>query len=318
MSVDDVIDDIESRTDQVFFDNFETVPVEILTEVAPTIAPRFVDSFLKTTREGIHCGELLIDGQYGGFRPANLSHREAEHKTQIYNKAFYSIEERGVDLASLGHVVQAINLFRRYLHDHGSHVSSVMYMIDRKDLNEEAVKEELQKLGRHFIYLNRHVASELNGRHDFEDFDLAFVCDDAASFAGLKNPMCSDCKFEGQSLTLNGDPNSVYVAILNLCKNGIAYGKQSVRVGVSKEDEFAVVTVVDKGEGIPQDQWSSIRQEGVSYKGSSGLGLAIVSDAIEKTHGGRIEFGKGTVFPYNGAEVRLYLPLRHQAFAPLE
>src|SRR3989338_6942181 len=150
-SVENVIDDIESRTDQVFFDNFKTVPVEILAEVAPTIAPRFIDSFLKTTREGIHCGKLLIDDQYGEFRPADSSHRAAEHKTQIYSNAVYHIGERGVDIASLGNVIQAMNLFRRYLHDHGNPVFSAMCRIDRGDLNEEAVKKELHTLGRHLL-----------------------------------------------------------------------------------------------------------------------------------------------------------------------
>lgn len=129
----------------------------------------------------------------------------------------------------------------------------------------------------------------------------------------MKDPSRSDCKFDGDSLIINGDPNSVYVAILNLCKNGIDYGNQNVRVRATKQGDLAVISVVDAGKGIPEEQLPFIKQEGVSYNGSSGLGLAIASNAIERVHGGRLEFGRGIVSPYTGTEARLYLPLRQSA-----
>lgn len=148
-SVDDLIGDIESRTKDVFFNNFETVPLGVLAEIAQIIAPRFIDSFLMAAEEGIHCGETLISCNYREFMPVVLSHEQVKHKTQIYKNAVYCTGERGVNLKSIGNVVQAMNLFIKYLHDHGNPVFFAIYRIDDRlnggSLDQEAVKKRIKK-----------------------------------------------------------------------------------------------------------------------------------------------------------------------------
>lgn len=308
-SVEEIIADIESRTENVFFRNLETVDTKILNEVAKMITPRFIDTFLRTTEEGINCGQILIDGRYDQFKSANKTHWQTRRKTNIYHNVFHSIGIAGVDIESIGNITRIMNLFVKYLHDHGDPSYMALYHISLEEPIKEKTKEELRIIGRHFIYLNRHVAAELREQHNFEDFDLTYISQDAVSLIRMKNSHY-DCKFEGDPLMIKGDQNTIYVAISNLCKNGISYGNLSIKVSVLREDDFAVVSVVDQGEGISLEELPNVILEGVSYKGSSGLGLAIVSDAIERVHRGRIEIDRGTVAPYIGAEVKLYLPIR--------
>ncbi|TGQ64707.1 HAMP domain-containing histidine kinase [Mesorhizobium sp. M00.F.Ca.ET.186.01.1.1] len=70
----------------------------------------------------------------------------------------------------------------------------------------------------------------------------------------------------------------------NLIENAARYAKSSVRVGASTTRDEVTVTVADDGPGIPDADRQSALSRGVqldSKGGSSGLGLAIVSDIVE-------------------------------------
>lgn len=119
---------------------------------------------------------------------------------------------------------------------------------------------------------------------------------------------------------VQGDPDRLRQALLNLCANARAYTPPggTITVGVRRRDGNAVLTIRDTGEGIrPEDLprvWdrfyradpSRVRQTG---QGGLGLGLSIVY-AIAKAHGGTTVI---TSAPGEGTTVTLTLP---EAAAP--
>lgn len=97
-------------------------------------------------------------------------------------------------------------------------------------------------------------------------------------------------------------------AIDNLISNAIKFSKDNSRVDVrlNKKDEELVIEVQDYGLGIPADmlpdiftRFSKARRTGLRGEESTGLGLSIVHQIIEK-HSGIIDVesivGRGTVF----------------------
>lgn len=119
-----------------------------------------------------------------------------------------------------------------------------------------------------------------------------------------------------QPLTVWGDSDKVTRILTNLIDNAIKYTPPGRSVTVTIDPDglhFAKVSVIDTGDGIPEDVLPSIfdpsfrhahgRQSSVS---SHRLGLSIVKDLVER-HGGTVgvqsEVGQGTTFSFT-------LPLR--------
>ncbi|RCH56123.1 hypothetical protein DJ568_05090 [Mucilaginibacter hurinus] len=105
----------------------------------------------------------------------------------------------------------------------------------------------------------------------------------------------------------------------NLVSNASKFSKETdpIEVLLSKEDNRIVIEVKDYGMGIPAnmlprifDRFSAAGRAGIRGEQSTGLGLSIVHQIVEK-HKGRIEVesevGKGSVF-------RMYLPEADEVF----
>jgi PAS domain S-box-containing protein len=117
-----------------------------------------------------------------------------------------------------------------------------------------------------------------------------------------------------QGLVLSGDRSWLERALVNVIGNALKYaeGSSPVRIALALEGEAAVVTVADRGPGIPADELHLVFQR--FYRASntrrrvegSGLGLFIARKVIE-AHGGETsvqsELGAGTT-------IRFRLPLR--------
>lgn len=107
-------------------------------------------------------------------------------------------------------------------------------------------------------------------------------------------------------VTVNGDRDQIKQMVLNLVENAMKYTppEGEVTLSLSRNGEFAELSIKDTGPGIPVDVLPHIferfyRGNNRSLMGGTGLGLAIAS-RIAKAHGGDIEAysenGQGSTF----------------------
>lgn len=101
---------------------------------------------------------------------------------------------------------------------------------------------------------------------------------------------------EAEPVTLPADHDKLWRVIINLLDNAIKFSPESADIAIKlqRQDEKAVITVSDKGIGIPKDMEGKlftldarIKRSGTASEASFGLGLAIVSQII-RAHGGTI------------------------------
>jgi len=111
------------------------------------------------------------------------------------------------------------------------------------------------------------------------------------------------------------DPEAISQALLNLVNNAIKYSpnEKFLRLEVRKEDERVLVSVTDRGIGVPRGDVKRIFEKFFRAENSlvhetkgSGLGLALVQHIME-AHGGSVEVVSS---PGRGSTFTLALPLR--------
>jgi PAS domain S-box-containing protein len=113
---------------------------------------------------------------------------------------------------------------------------------------------------------------------------------------------------DAEPILLRADPDRLQQTLTNLLGNAIKFSPpgSSIDVRARRQDGQAVISVRDRGRGIPADKLEAIfsRFEQVDAsdareKGGSGLGLAIARSIVEQ-HGGRIwaesTLGQGSTF----------------------
>jgi two-component system sensor histidine kinase BaeS len=117
-----------------------------------------------------------------------------------------------------------------------------------------------------------------------------------------------------QPVVLTGDPQRLRQILANLLENAVRHAPPGSRVdvGLRREDGHALLTVRDRGEGIPEAERERVFQRFYRIDrarsratGGSGLGLAIVRTLAE-LHGGSVA---ATSHPHGGAVLSVRLPL---------
>jgi signal transduction histidine kinase len=94
---------------------------------------------------------------------------------------------------------------------------------------------------------------------------------------------------------IEADPVLVEWALEALVRNSVDAlsgrgGKVTIKV--TRDHDFAAITVSDDGPGIPPEVRSTLFEPGVSTKsGGWGIGLALARRIVEDVHGGRLEVG---------------------------
>ncbi len=109
---------------------------------------------------------------------------------------------------------------------------------------------------------------------------------------------------------LNGDPNLLEQALINLLLNALQASPPSaeVRIVVKKVGMVVAIEVHDEGEGIDSDDMEHIFDPFFSTRqadGGSGLGLSI-SLGIVQQHGGELSLRNR---PQRGVSATIFLPL---------
>ncbi len=119
---------------------------------------------------------------------------------------------------------------------------------------------------------------------------------------------------EGHSVRITGSDILIYRVLYNLVANGIKYNREggSVTVSYRREEDTAVIHVVDTGQGIPEKCQSNIFQpfyridKSRSRKyGGVGLGLSFAWEAV-RLHGGSISVLQSSS---EGSTIEVELPV---------
>lgn len=123
----------------------------------------------------------------------------------------------------------------------------------------------------------------------------------------------------GHSLTLQGSPRLLRRLIRNLLENARRYSTGDISLELAQirkgTQQLAVITVHDRGPGVPQAQRERIFQPFYRLAGASerdggvGLGLALVK-SISQRHGGTV---RCDARPGGGASFVVELPVLHSA-----
>ena len=106
-------------------------------------------------------------------------------------------------------------------------------------------------------------------------------------------------------------PLAVQRMITNLVDNALRYGAGDVEIETAREGKAAVLRVLDRGPGIPEQEIDRVMQPFTrleaarSEPGGAGLGLAIV-DRVARMHGGYVTLARRKG---GGLEARVDLPL---------
>ncbi|MDB4581573.1 cell wall metabolism sensor histidine kinase WalK [Draconibacterium sp.] len=148
-------------------------------------------------------------------------------------------------------------------------------------------------------------------KYYFEEADLVQVVKsslEAYKFHIRDNGFEIENELPDEPLFLSIDKDSISQAILNLLSNAVKYSeeKKFIKVKVQKDSGSALISVSDKGIGIPKDEIKKIFDkfyrvpaDKVTETRGSGLGLTLTKQIIE-ANGGTIEVesevGKGSNF----------------------
>jgi two-component system osmolarity sensor histidine kinase EnvZ len=158
--------------------------------------------------------------------------------------------------------------------------------------------------------------------NQFLDFARGSAGDNVAPAADLNAlvaRVCERYQRQGRPVTLRAGlvpplplrELAVERCISNLVNNALRHAKTPVEVETGVDAAHAVISVLDRGPGIPATDIERMlrpftRLDAARSQSGSGLGLAIV-DRIARMHGGRAELGAR---PGGGLAARVRLPLR--------
>lgn len=109
-----------------------------------------------------------------------------------------------------------------------------------------------------------------------------------------------DINISPSSLKINCFPEDMVLILFNLLRNAIVHGialksDGKISIDVKQQENGIVINVTDNGKGIPKSDLKRIfepfytTQRGSIEKGSSGLGLYIIYNLVDKRYNGSIE-----------------------------
>lgn len=162
--------------------------------------------------------------------------------------------------------------------------------------------DDMESLTRQFLDFAREDADE-----PVETVNLRTLLDELRQRFAQRELIVSHAPAE---TTLHARPQALRRALLNLLENAYCHGAPPVEVQVRQQDQRLIISVIDHGPGLPEEQLETIKQPfrcGESARTDArgtGLGLAIV-ERVAQLHGGQLTLHNR---PKGGFEARLDLP----------
>lgn len=226
-------------------------------------------------------------------------------------------------LRSLAHSrAQQQRLVQDAAHELRTPMTSVKANLDllaaAPDLDDESRSQILASLRSEMNELNQlvaeivDVASDRHRQPSTRPVDLALVAGQAADRFELRAGPERALHRDLQTAVINGDPESLGRAVDNLLANAERHTPAGtpVTITVATEANHAVLTVADRGDGIPVTERELVferfhRTTEARGRPGSGLGLSIVK-AIVEANDGEVGIDAG---PGGGAAVWIRLPL---------
>jgi len=206
---------------------------------------------------------------------------EVQETTQAFNR----IKDRLTRFVNeLTHMLAALS------HDLRSPLTAMRLRIEMLDETEDSVRlkalvEEMQAMVEATLKFARGVAKA----EPATEVDLAALLGDLVGDVGGDRATL----VLSPPLPVTIRPQSMIRALRNLIDNAVRYGG-AAKVVLIQEPGIAVITVSDKGPGLPEDQLEAVLEPFIRLEGSRsrdtggvGLGLAITRTIIQ-AHGGTV------------------------------
>jgi signal transduction histidine kinase len=143
-----------------------------------------------------------------------------------------------------------------------------------------------------------------------EPFELNLAFEEArASFAANLTIQVTGANLG--SSTVDGYRGRFVLALVNLLRNAEQAGARSVVLDLKWDEggQGLLLTLDDDGSGVPAEQRERIFQPGVSLRGGTGVGLALVREVIESEMHGKVACQEA---PGGGARFLMRLPLKER------
>ena len=213
-------------------------------------------------------------------------------------------------LAQLGDLSRGLaHTLRNPLHTLGLAVEELAEAEgDRQDLVATS-RTQIRRIDR---WLRSFLALGAEESAETEDVDLAELARSVAlETAQQGKEVRVECLDE--QLHVRVVPGAIRAALANLVENAaeVSVEEQPVLVRVSHEEDRAVIEVVDRGPGLPEEVRQRLFSPHVTTKvGGSGMGLFLARQLVVGMHGGTLEIedgeGGGTIasviLPLTGIE----------------
>jgi signal transduction histidine kinase len=209
-------------------------------------------------------------------------------------------------LAQLGDLSRGLaHTLRNPLHTLGLAIEE---LADGDRARPELVGTARAQIRRIDRWLRSFLALGAGGEAEAEEVDLVDLVKDVA-FESAQQGARVEVEGPGRELRVRAVAGAVRAALANLVENAVqaSPAQQAVEVTIAERDRDVVVSIADRGPGLPEEVRQRLFAPHVTTRiGGSGMGLFLARQLVVGMHGGRLEIadrdGGGTV-----ASVRLPL-----------
>jgi len=188
-------------------------------------------------------------------------------------------------------------------------IAGVLDIVSRDLPAESVARDVIQDAKQEAIQINRILTELLDTARpkppQFRVTDIVGTAEHAVLFArqqAVTKRIHIEFEVKDALPPVEHDPNQINQVLLNLLLNAIQSMDKpgTVRVTLERDEDFAIVSVSDEGNGIPPENLSNIFRPFFTTKGhGTGLGLSLARRMVE-SHGGSVtvtsEVGAGTRF----------------------